>query len=98
MHELEFARVDLSSSDCPQSLKGKWHGKLVGISGGEAWSLEGPQDEGVGLSCDRKYLLDVTDEEQAIGELLEATFWDRKEYTEDITTLREIRSRCRKVS
>lgn len=89
--ETEFARVQIpADAECPESLRRKWDGKIVTKEYGWGWSLEGPQDEGIALNAPDEWFRELRDDERAVAELLEATFWYRDRYTEDKSFLQEL--------
>jgi hypothetical protein len=84
-------RLDLTNAEVSDRVRKKWHGKIVQLEGRyEVWSLEGYQDEGIGLTIQSDdCLVELSDEEREIAELLGDTFFKRKFYTEDKASLKQ---------
>jgi hypothetical protein len=92
MNEPRFCRINIpADAECKPELRIRWHGKIVGpYDAGLWWSLEGPQGEGVGITCPDDWCAELTSHEVEVARLLEATFWHRDRYTEDLEVLRQL--------
>lgn len=80
---MRYARVEFGGMEVEPELRAKWQGKLVDYDCGWGWSLEGRQDEGIGLTAPETCFTRLSDDERRIANLLDETFWERTWYTED---------------
>lgn len=87
---MRYARVDFGDTEVKPELREKYQGRLVGIVDGDAWSLAGWPHEGEGLQCPDDCLKPLSPHETEVAELLNETFWQRRNYTEDVGLLKAL--------
>lgn len=80
-----------ADAECPKQIRDKWNGKIVSKEGADYWSLEGRQDEGVGITCPGEWITHLDEQGEKIAKLLCQTFWHRTFYTEDKSILNHIK-------
>lgn len=90
----QYGRVKFPA-DAPVTpeLRAKWDGKLVGNYSGTWASLAGRHEEGISLKCPDDCVAALTEAETKVAHLLEDTFWERTEYTEDVAVLEAVKSK-----
>jgi hypothetical protein len=76
-----------SLQDKPELIQ--WEGKLVGYDGW-GWSLDGRPSEGIALSAPDHCFEPVSEADEDLYDLLQATFWHRDHYTEDLEELKAL--------
>jgi L-asparaginase II len=95
--EDKYGRVDIpADAECLADIRQRWHGKIVSYEGGCWWSLAGRPAEGMGLAVPDDWVRELTPDELVIADLLAETFWERDEYTEDLTALQDIQREMQK--